>query len=160
MSSQFLTLLSEERDGTSSERTDKELALTKTVDATALSMENPPVSDTEMQSVSDMAAEPPHEITQRSHLKMSIEEKAPNESGIGTSEKAVEEGKLISYQRKVTVLYELLSACVTNPDEDENKAFQLGKGYDARHRVALRLLATWLCIEWTEMVCLLELLII
>uniref|UniRef100_A0A7N2KSW9 Uncharacterized protein n=1 Tax=Quercus lobata TaxID=97700 RepID=A0A7N2KSW9_QUELO len=56
-----------------------------------------------------------------------------------------------SYQRKVTVLYMLLSACVAKNTEDEKRCSQLGKGYDARHRVALRLLATWLGVKWIKM---------
>lgn len=55
----------------------------------------------------------------------------------------------------MTVLYELLSSCVMDiAAKDDDKSLQQKKGYDARHRVALRLLATWLNIEWTEMVCL------
>ncbi|XP_065882125.1 uncharacterized protein [Euphorbia lathyris] len=118
----FLKLLSGEGDGASSERTDKELALSNTVGATAQSLEPPPASSNE--------TEPTH---------------------ISPSNKAVEERILLSYERKVTVLYELLSACVMDIAEDENKSFQQKKGYDARHRVALRLLATWLNVEWTEM---------
>ncbi len=61
----------------------------------------------------------------------------------------------------MTVLYELLSACVVdNGESDDEKSIQLKKGYDARHRVALRLLATWLNIGWAEMVCLIVLFII
>ncbi|KAB2089898.1 hypothetical protein ES319_A03G091900v1 [Gossypium barbadense] len=49
-------------------------------------------------------------------------------------------------QRKLTVLYELLSSCVADYVTDGGS-----KGYDARHRVALRLLATWLNVKWTKM---------
>ncbi|KAJ9166023.1 hypothetical protein P3X46_020824 [Hevea brasiliensis] len=94
----------------------------------------------------------PHQKTQSTHSKISNKEKIPSESGVGTSDKALEERKLLSYQRKVTVLYELLSACVVdNGESDDEKSIQLKKGYDARHRVALRLLATWLNIGWAEM---------
>lgn len=44
MLSQFLKLLSEESDGTSSKITDKEHALTNTVDAFARCLESSPVS--------------------------------------------------------------------------------------------------------------------
>lgn len=78
----------------------------------------------------------------------------------GTSEKAIEERKLLGCQRRVTVLYELLSACIIDHnDDDDKKCCQKKKGYDARHRVALRLLAIWLNVRWTEMVCLVTLII-
>ncbi|EEF52664.1 conserved hypothetical protein [Ricinus communis] len=123
----FLKLLSEESEGTCSERSDREIALTNTVNATALTLENSTASPEETEN---------HQTTQN-----------------GSSEKAIEERKLLSYQRKVTVLYELLSACIIDNDDElgEQKDFKQKKGYDARHRVALRLLATWLNVEWTEM---------
>lgn len=62
MSSQFLTLLLEEKDRTS-KRTNKELALITTVDVTTRSMENPPIPGTKTQLVFDLVEEPPHEIT-------------------------------------------------------------------------------------------------
>ncbi|XP_059461143.1 uncharacterized protein LOC132190235 [Corylus avellana] len=162
----FLTLLSE--DGPSSEKIDKELALTKTVDAMVLSMESLPLSsednneshefgigcrekysNSETESISDVAAEPYGSI-QKTSSKISFEEEASNGSRGKTGEKPVEEEALLSYQRKVTVLYLLLSACVTNNTEDD-MCSRLGKGYDARHRVALRLLATWLGVKWIKM---------
>ncbi|KAF7809682.1 transmembrane and coiled-coil domain-containing protein 4-like isoform X1 [Senna tora] len=66
-------------------------------------------------------------------------------------EKPVEEVTMLSYQRKVAVLYELLSACLSDLGEDNKKYPRRRKGYDARHRVALQLLATWLDIKWTKM---------
>lgn len=172
---QFLTLLSE--DGPSSEKIDKELALTKAVDAMVLSMESLPLSsednnesreygirchekysNSETESISDVAAEPYGSI-QKTSSKISSEEEASNGSRRKTGEKPVEEGALLSYQRKVTVLYLLLSACVANNTEDDKMCSRLGKGYDARHRVALRLLATWLGVKWIKMVSPLELFI-
>lgn len=171
---QFLTLLSE--DGPSSEKIDKELALTKAVDAMVLSMESLPLSsednnesceygircrekysNSETESISDVAEEP-YGSTQKTSLKISFEEEASNGSRGKTCEKPVE-GALLSYQRKVTVLYLLLSACVAKNTEDDKRCSQLAKGYDARHRVALRLLATWLGVKWTKMVSPLELFI-
>ncbi|GLU19809.1 hypothetical protein SLE2022_360360 [Rubroshorea leprosula] len=67
------------------------------------------------------------------------------------SEKLAEEVTMLSYQRKVTVLYELLSACLADIGEKNKKYSRRRKAYDARHRVALRLLATWLNIEWINM---------
>ncbi|XP_076916491.1 transmembrane and coiled-coil domain-containing protein STS1-like [Bidens hawaiensis] len=71
-------------------------------------------------------------------------------------EKLNEEMRMLSYGRKVTVLYELLSACLANTPEDNNtdnksKSKKRGKGYDARHRSALRLLTTWFNIKWIKM---------
>ncbi|PNX69094.1 putative membrane protein, partial [Trifolium pratense] len=60
---------------------------------------------------------------------------------------------MLSDQRKVTVLYELISACLSDLRDDDKKCKRRRKGYDARHRVALRLLATWLDVKWTKMVC-------
>jgi len=68
-------------------------------------------------------------------------------------EKPIEEVLMLSDQRKVTVLYELLSACLSDLREDDKECKRRRKGYDARHRVALRLLATWLDVKWTKMVC-------
>lgn len=172
-----MTLLSEASDGPSSEKSDKELALTKAVDAMVLSMESLPpsyeennasreyeikcrekYSNSETESISDVAGEP-YENTQKTRSQTSSGEKTSNESTGEACEKPDEEGTPISYQRKVTVLYMLLSACVAKNTEDEKRCSQLGKGYDARHRVALRLLATWLGVKWIKMVSLLELFI-
>ncbi|KAK8681548.1 hypothetical protein V6N13_053950 [Hibiscus sabdariffa] len=67
-------------------------------------------------------------------------------SGSRFSEKPIEEGKLLSEERKLVVLYELLSSCVADDVSDDGP-----KGYDARHRVTLRLLATWLNVKWIKM---------
>lgn len=158
-------LLSDESDGTSSERTDKELALTKAVDAMVLSMECFPCSSEdhdesnedeknsnfEIESTSDVAAEP-YEITQKTSSNISSKEKDSIGSRGETFEKLMEEGARLSYQRKVTVLYVLLSACIARNTNDDKRCSQLGMGYDARHRVALRLLAMWLGVEWIKMV--------
>ncbi|KAK8444748.1 hypothetical protein SEVIR_9G193900v4 [Setaria viridis] len=55
--------------------------------------------------------------------------------------------------RKMAVLYMLLSACVAdvNMAEEGMGSPRVTKGYDARHRVALRLLATWLDVKWNKM---------
>lgn len=139
--SQFLTILSEESDETSSERRNKELALTKSVDAMALSMESSPVSS------EDSCGNKEYEIE--------CHEKYRNVN----TESVFVGDTLLMYQRKVTVLYELLAACLAE-NADANKNCSLRKGYDARHRVALRVLSTWLDIKWLKMVRLLKLLII
>ncbi|KAK1410462.1 hypothetical protein QVD17_36999 [Tagetes erecta] len=73
-----------------------------------------------------------------------------SDSEIG--EKLTEEIKMLCYERKVTVLHELLSACLANiPENDKSKSKRRGKGYDARHRSALRLLTTWFDVQWIKM---------
>lgn len=58
--------------------------------------------------------------------------------------------------RKMALLYALLSACVADKpvsqEEEDRKSSHFRKGYDARHRVALRLIATWLDVKWIKMV--------
>ncbi|KAL2348581.1 hypothetical protein Fmac_002581 [Flemingia macrophylla] len=77
----------------------------------------------------------------------------PHEGSIGSyiDRSPVEEVMILSYQRKLTVLYELLSACLSDLGENNKTYRQRRKGYDARHRVTLRLLATWLDIKWAKM---------
>ncbi|KAF2583716.1 hypothetical protein F2Q70_00033863 [Brassica cretica] len=65
-------------------------------------------------------------------------------------DKSVEDVILLSHQRKIKVLYELLSACLSDKYQEVKKCTRRRKGYDARHRVALRLLATWFNIEWIK----------
>ncbi|CAH1437202.1 unnamed protein product [Lactuca virosa] len=68
-----------------------------------------------------------------------------------TVEQPIEEVKMLGYGRKVTVLYELLSACLADLPEDNNsKSKRQKKGYDARHRAALRLLTAWFDLKWIK----------
>ncbi|KAG9132295.1 hypothetical protein Leryth_012966 [Lithospermum erythrorhizon] len=67
------------------------------------------------------------------------------------NEKPFEEAAILGYPRKITVLYELLSACLANAPVNTKKSTPCRKGYDARHRVALRLLATWFDVKWIKM---------
>ncbi|KAK1556036.1 hypothetical protein Q3G72_034898 [Acer saccharum] len=141
----FLALLSEASDGTSSGTKDKELALTKSIDALVLSMD----SNAKTNSVSEMASDS-RQSKQGIRPKISGEVKAQSGPETRNSEQPLEEEMLLTYHRKLTVLYELLSACVVG-DSDGYKKCSQGKGYDARHRVALRLLSTWLNINWIKM---------
>ncbi|XP_038715199.1 transmembrane and coiled-coil domain-containing protein 4-like isoform X2 [Tripterygium wilfordii] len=93
-----------------------------------------------------------HHVGAETAPEMASEDKSPKESGNETYEKHIEEAGLLNHQKKVKVLFELLSACVADYSKEDKESCQPGKGYDARHRVALRLLASWLGIEWTEMV--------
>jgi hypothetical protein len=59
---------------------------------------------------------------------------------------------LLKQGRKVAALYELLSAAVADTSEEGEDVARSRRGYDARQRVALRLLATWLDVNWDKMV--------
>ncbi|GKU90043.1 hypothetical protein SLEP1_g4091 [Rubroshorea leprosula] len=154
----FLTLLSEESDEASSARKDKELALVKAVHATVLCMD--PLSSEDTCNSSQE-----YEIKCREKYSTAMTKQAdadaskdnetiespkmPSKENRGPV-KLLEEGELLTEQRKVTVLYELLSACIADCTEAASKNAQQQKGYDARHRVALRLLATWLNVKWIK----------
>ncbi|KAH6555965.1 hypothetical protein KP509_1Z213600 [Ceratopteris richardii] len=61
------------------------------------------------------------------------------------------ESESVRQTRKVKVLFELLSAVVADtPAEDGEDESRIRRGYDARQRVALRLLATWLNVKWSK----------
>ncbi|XP_010317700.1 uncharacterized protein [Solanum lycopersicum] len=161
-------LLSEESDDGSSEAADMELALANGVDAMASSMEK--TSDDE--SKEEKRREYKHEceeklsiadVTSKSDMENmkgeNYPEKSQKPSSIvgahlksvsGFDEKPVEEVSMLGYTRKVTILYELLSACLAQVPEDGKKTTRRRKGYDARHRMALRLLATWLNVRWIK----------
>ncbi|KAE9609426.1 hypothetical protein Lalb_Chr08g0246041 [Lupinus albus] len=163
----FLKLLAEE-DTNCSERLDKEAALTKAVDATSVSL-NTAADSSEAESgehhqtakiredscdigikSSSVAAD---ETTESSALLTPEPEKqASTALGNANFQQPLEEASLIRYPRKVTVLYTLLSACVADTTEVvDKKCCQSRQGYDARYRVALRLLALWFGIKWNEM---------
>ncbi|PRQ27139.1 putative alpha/Beta hydrolase [Rosa chinensis] len=160
----FLTLLKEGADEVASaEKTEKEVALTKTVDTMVRSEESADAhavdrsenyeyeakcrekfSNTETEIASEVS-DKAYEAPKRTVSVISTEIKDPNESK--RLEVPVEEGTRLSYEKKITVLYAILSACVADNSESGDK---VRNGYDARHRVALRLLATWLGVEWLK----------
>ncbi|KMT09516.1 hypothetical protein BVRB_6g129820 [Beta vulgaris subsp. vulgaris] len=163
----FLRLLSEEREESSSEKKDQELALAKGVDCMKASMDSSTDFATKRDKQREYAQERREKCTvpempetpstpaEREVIE-SIQERTaavvPDEncthgSEYKFNEEPVEEERTLSYERKITVLYELLSASLATLSEDGKKSNQR-KGYDARHRVALHLLATWLDIEW------------
>lgn len=78
---------------------------------------------------------------------------APIGTGSKFAKKPFEEVSMLSYQKKVSLLHELLSACLAVTVDDNREIVQRRRGYDARHRVALRLLTAWLNINWITMVC-------
>ncbi|CAL5188114.1 unnamed protein product [Lathyrus oleraceus] len=166
----FLRLLSEEFDNDNSQRLDQELALSEAVEAMVLSLENKSESS---KSKREKLREYEHQCREKfstadvqpnsekvdTHLETQQEEDTlffecegpQGSSNSYTDEGPVEEVMMLSYQRKMTVLYQLLAACLSDIGEKNTKYTRRRKGYDARHRVALRLLATWLNIKWTKM---------
>lgn len=62
------------------------------------------------------------------------------------------EAEIMTKQRKIEIMHELVMACVSG--FPNGKGLKVTKyGYDARQRVALRLLALWLNIKWSKVVC-------
>ncbi|KAG8383406.1 hypothetical protein BUALT_Bualt04G0009400 [Buddleja alternifolia] len=167
----FLRLLAEESGQVSEEAAEKELALTNGVEAMSSSMEKTPAdyeSKKEKQreyehacrekfsTPETMQESKPKEKNDRDNgqqelnTNISIVEEAHVDSISVSDEKPLEELTMLSYGRKVAVLYELLSACLADTPEDDKKSTRRRKGYDARHRVALRLLATWFDVKWIK----------
>ncbi|XP_019421555.1 PREDICTED: transmembrane and coiled-coil domain-containing protein 4-like [Lupinus angustifolius] len=162
----FMRLLSEEYDDGSSQRLDQELALLKAVDGILQGMEEDSESAKSKREkfhefkdqyrekfaapdVKPIAGTQPEGQTDNPFLECEDLHHGPINSKI--DEEPIEEVMMLSDQRKVTVLYELLSACLSDIGEDNKKYTRRRKGYDARIRVALRLLATWLDIKWMKM---------
>ncbi|KAL5713408.1 hypothetical protein ACHQM5_015485 [Ranunculus cassubicifolius] len=166
----FLRLISEDRDENSSELMDKEVALTKAIDAMVMSLQTATTSESRREteskyenecrekhciSKSQLSSEEvdmPSETLPHTDYKISSEGKTHNECGSKFDKEPVEESTMLSYEKKVVLLYELLSACLANAsDDDDTKRSRRRQGYDARHRAALRLLATWLDVKWMNM---------
>ncbi|KAJ6792936.1 putative transmembrane and coiled-coil domain-containing protein 4 [Iris pallida] len=133
----FLRLIFEEHNEGSSQRSEQEHALAKAVDVMARSLGD----DTSIAAVEE------NHVTE----KVVRREEAPNQFSNLYDEKTVMGDIVAEYQLKVAVLYELLSACVADAPQEDSKVSRCRKGYDARHRVALRLLATWLDVKWIQM---------
>ena len=130
---QFLRKVFEDEDDDEkarSERSDQELALAKAVDAKAMGLESGGVGS---------AAEA---LKPESHVSDDDDDPA-----LAASTRTKD-------YRKMAVLYMLLSACVAdvNMAEEGMGSPRVTKGFDTRHRVALRLLATWLDVTWNKMV--------
>lgn len=171
---QFLRSLSVSEEGgdTFSEAAEKELDLAKAVDAMTSSMEKTldNVSKQEKReeyehecreklSVADMQSRSGVENTtnienyQEKSKKPSSIEQAHLESVGGVDEKPVEEASTLEYSRKLTVLYQLFSACLAQTPEESKRYTRRRKGYDARHRMPLWLLVTWFHTKWIKVVC-------
>ncbi|KAM0887751.1 hypothetical protein ACQ4PT_028815 [Festuca glaucescens] len=124
----------DEDDGekAAADRSDLEFALAKAVDAMAMGLEN------------DVA---PGDLFKQQVLGEGSNNDEQDDEGSPSG------GRCSKDYRKMAVLYMLLSACVAdvNMAEDGTGSPRIRKGYDARHRVALRLLATWLDVKWIKM---------
>ncbi|KAJ3682170.1 hypothetical protein LUZ60_014743 [Juncus effusus] len=121
----------EEKSENLSERSDQELAISKSVDAMVMTL------DENQSQTSDQ--NPKHSESTDSDAELNLDQLSISDSPV-------------KYQRKISLLYELLSACVADSPVQKDKKFKkFRKGYDARHRAALRLLATWLNIKWIKM---------
>lgn len=139
----FVKLLLEANAAVSTERADRELALTKAVDAMVLAMET---SD----SSSDVSAANVMELKEGKDSDLPLKEHDSHACGKHI-EQPLEDASSLKYEMKVAVLYQLLSACLLGTTQDDKNGMPSGKGYDSRHRVTLRLLATWLDVKWIKM---------
>lgn len=168
----FLRLLAEENGDTSKEVKDQERALSKAVDAMSSTIETSvdfeskkekhreyehecrekfSTAETEKQSQSEVERKGLEDHLDKKGMPSSVEQ-APIGPSSKCDEKPFKEISMLGYQRKVAVLYELLSACLALTPEANENATRRRQGYDARHRVALRLLATWFDVKWIKMV--------
>lgn len=162
-----MRLLSEDNEY-ASEMKDHELALSKSIDSIAENMEKAFITSQSNEKYREYEYEC-REKCLSAEAKSNFEEtdrQAESTDGNAvvvvkqpaggtwteTIEQPIDEEKMLSYQRKVVVLYELLSACLADTSVNDKKQSRQRKGYDARHRVALRLLSTWIDIKWIKMV--------
>lgn len=169
---QFLRLLGEESSDIPEEAADGERALANSVDAMSLSMESTPDYDSQREkqreyehACREKFSTPDTKVDSKTnensmlgenheeeHGITSIVEEAPVQSICVSNGKPLEELEMLSYPRKVTVLYALLLACLADIPDGDHKSTRRRKGYDARHRVALKLVATWFDVKWIKMV--------
>ncbi|KAF8780254.1 hypothetical protein HU200_001924 [Digitaria exilis] len=122
----FLRIVFEENGESSSDRLEQEHALAKAADVMVMSLSSDTAPD----------------------------DKIKEETGDSTVPSSSGKAQSPDYG-KMALLYALLSACVADKpvsqEEEDRKSSHFRKGYDARHRVALRLLATWLDVKWIKM---------
>ncbi|CAA6673675.1 unnamed protein product [Spirodela intermedia] len=167
----FLRILFEESDETSAERLEQALALIKSVDAMEMSLKetlssvdgiseeyfkyrqeyHKEVSPNMTNLREDEACKLSEAIQQLNCQKLPVKDECLSQADGRCQENPFLQDTVKNNQQKVAVLYELLSACVADLPEDHNQQLRHRKGYDARLRVALRSLATWLNIKWKKM---------
>lgn len=169
----FTRLLSEEASDASAEMVEQEMALAKAADAMVHSIrsslsidakkekhqeyenecrEKYAVPEVKSKAVDkDKVKEESDAAAERESLEAGVVIRdGSNRPEVVEDDRSVDEVTLLSYQRKINVLYELLSACLSDRYQEVKKCTRRRKGYDARHRVALRLLATWFNVEWIK----------
>ncbi|KAL8091430.1 hypothetical protein AgCh_033883 [Apium graveolens] len=122
----FLMLLAEERGDTSSEMKDQEHALSKAVDHMSSSIE----SSTNLSSKKEHHRE--YEQACRDKFSDAVQPQLK-----------VKDDEPLNQQDA--------EACLAVTPEVGENLKRRRNGYDARHRVALRLLSTWFSIEWNKM---------
>uniref|UniRef100_A0A0D9VNK1 DUF726 domain-containing protein n=1 Tax=Leersia perrieri TaxID=77586 RepID=A0A0D9VNK1_9ORYZ len=144
----FLRIIFEEDGESSSDRALQELALAKGVDVMVMSLGSDTEVDDDPIKEGDQDALPCSSGTDKSLGKSS--------SGdlLGVDKLSLDDIPSNNH-RKMALLFALLSACVADKpvsqEEEDRKSSRFRKGYDARHRVALRLLSTWLDVKWVKM---------
>jgi hypothetical protein len=145
---QFLRILFEEDGESSSDRLEQELALAKAVDVMVMSLGSDNMPDEKIKE------ERKDSTACTSATKESLEA-GSSENLLGIDKLSLEDVPANDH-RKMALLYALLSACVADKpvsqEEEDRKSSHFRKGYDARHRVALRLIAAWLDVKWIKMV--------
>ncbi|KAL6659957.1 hypothetical protein ACP70R_002079 [Stipagrostis hirtigluma subsp. patula] len=143
----FLRIIFEEGSDSSSDRSEQELALAKAIDVMVMSLGNDIVPDKTIKEESQDATTGSSETAESA-------EPGSSENLLGVDKLSLDDIPANNH-RKMGLLYALLSACVADKpvsqEEDDRKSSHFRKGYDARHRVALRLLATWLDVKWVKM---------
>lgn len=148
----LIKLLSDD-DG-SGDMVEKETALAKAADAMVQGIQRVSVS---AEAKKEKHLEYENECLEKYSLPEGAVDKETESHGedvvkdSGHNPDTVEEAALLSHERKISVLYELLSACLADKHEDKEECTRSRKGYDARHHVALRLLATWFDFQWIQM---------
>ncbi|TVU48639.1 hypothetical protein EJB05_08280, partial [Eragrostis curvula] len=142
----FLRIIFEQDGESSSDTAEQELALAKAVDVMAMSLGNEDKTDIQ---------ESHKDATTSSSGAVESPEAGSSENLLGVDKLSLDDFPANNH-RKMAFLYALLSACVADKpvlqEQEDRKSSRFRKGYDARHRVALRLLATWLDVKWIKMV--------
>lgn len=144
MVSQFISILFEEDGESSSDRLEQEIALAKAVDVMVMSLGSDTAPD---ENIKDSTA--------CTYATSESTEAGSSENLLGIVKLSLENVPANEH-RKMVLLYALLSACIADKpvsqEEEDRKSSHFRKGYDARHRVALRLIAAWLDVKWIKMV--------
>ncbi|KAF8780364.1 hypothetical protein HU200_001476 [Digitaria exilis] len=144
---QFLRIVFEENGESSSDRLEQEHALAKAVDVMVMSLGSDTALEDKIKEESEGSAVP-----SSSGMAQSPDQCSP-EDLLGIDKLSLDDVPA-NHHRKMALLYALLSACVADKpvsqEEEDRKSSHFRKGYDARHRVALRLLATWLDVKWIK----------